>query len=549
MGPVVFVSTFWRERFNEELGPLYLVSALRAAGVEATVLYRHRGDAEAFFDQVAALRPAIVGFALSHKATGLEPIRLGAAYLRDRVPGVHITAGGVFVSFNWRRALESIRELDSVVVGEAEETIVALYNALARDTPIGAIPGVAWRLNGDVQFNGPRVPAASVDDYRWPARDYLETRAGAGFLKHASIVGSRGCKGTCAFCNVPVMYAPGPKLRCRDVRAIVDEMEHLHRNYRVTTFSFTDSSFEDCGKARLRDFADEIVARGLRIAFNVCFRAESFFETEEDSALIARLVQAGLYQVLVGLEASGNEKLRDFGKLASAEDNERFVRIFQRFPVHIAKGFMMFTPDSTAADLRCQLEFMKRLGFAHELIFMTTQSEVYEGTRQVLDLQSAGLLEREYNWEALFPYRFRDPRIGPLARAMRSLRDDPKLLEAMEFTQYFGRAAYIVARLVDCWEHAMVREYRSRVAELQWELARENATFFRKGIDLAVAGWDEAGFTELRDEFLEKGFDSCVRRMRAVEREFSESAPELFLGYAPGWGPQRGASRYSVSSV
>lgn len=81
---------------------------------------------------------------------------------------------------------------------------------------------------------------------------------------------------------------------------------------------------------RLLAFADRVEKLHLRQRYLVYGRADFIADNED---VIARLAQVGLRAVIVGLEAADQEQLDSYNKRTRLEDNERAVRVLQKYGI------------------------------------------------------------------------------------------------------------------------------------------------------------------------------------------------------------------------
>lgn len=531
MGKIAFVSTLWRDRFVEEIGVGYLKAILeKESDHEVRIFYKYPSQNYSdFYEEVISYRPDLVGFTLSHKHTGLKPLYAGAKILKEKLNKVHIVLGGVFATFNAENILNKIKEVDSVLIGECENNIVEFADAVTSHKSISDIDGIVFRSkDGKIKMNSKTQYILNLDQLPFASRPYMDEEFFKNSIfKSCNMVGSRGCHGKCHFCNVPTMYktyGEDLKWRGRSITNIVDEIEHLNKNYKVLIFNFVDSSFEDCtpltaGKQRLADLANEIIKRDLKIFYSCCFRAETFKNNRQDKELIELLVKSGLYNILVGVEAGNEKALNEFSKRATLEDNYSAIKVFSEYPVYISKGFMMFTPYSTAETLEKNLIFAHEIGLDEELIYLTTITAVFDNTPFVLDLMSHNLLEKDYNWEDEYPFSWIDENAKKLANEILKIREE--YMPELEYTQYYGRNLIILKRISDgsLWHEFAYMEHKVR--ELRQKIAKNNYAFISKCLDLVRGEWNQETYNLLKEEYINSGFINIYREMVLQAKKFS----------------------------
>jgi len=524
MAKIAFISCLWRKRFTEELGVCYLKTVLQSVGHEVEIFYKYPDDEVDVFDEVVKFNPKLVGFSLSHKHTGIKPLAVGAEILMDKLDNPYIFAGGVFASFNAKNMLEKSPKLGAVMIGEGECSIVDLVNAALEKESFENVDGLIYREGNVIKENLKTKYIHNLDSIQFPNRDYIKKYITSS-IKSVNIVGSRGCHGKCHFCNVPTMYSTQGDLRWRgrSVKNIVDEIEYLHKNYDIMIFNFGDSSMEDStplsqGKERLKNLAQEILGRGLKIFYSCCFRAETFKDTPKDNELISLLVKSGLYNILIGVEAGNKKALNSFSKRADVCDNLESIDLFSKYPIYISKGFMMFTPQSQYEDLKNNLDFAHSINLTEELIYLTTITSVFDGTPFVTDLQKAGLLEDNYDWEAEYPFSWSNDDVGKLASKMLEIRDE--CMEDLEFSQYYGRSDILLERMLD-GRHPEVLAYRKwKIKSLREEMANNSYKFFDKCFDL-IGSWNEEEYSKLKKLYIIEKFQKIIYEMKLESKKFS----------------------------
>jgi radical SAM superfamily enzyme YgiQ (UPF0313 family) len=134
-------------------------------------------------------------------------------------------------------------QADVAVLGEGEETVIELFNALINNRTLKDIKGIAYREGEQVTVNERRSLISDVDSIPFPAYDlfpiihYRLLRV--PLVKKATFVlpmlSGRGCTFECTFC-----YRLDPGFRPRSNESIIDEIKLLKKNYDITYITFLD---------------------------------------------------------------------------------------------------------------------------------------------------------------------------------------------------------------------------------------------------------------------------------------------------------------------
>ena len=157
----------------------------------------------------------------------------------------------------------------------------------------------------------------------------------------ALIKTSLGCPYTCNFCFCKEVT--GGKYFARKLSEVIAELESIKER----EIYIVDDDFL-FNEERLNDFCDELKKRNIHKRFLVYGRAD-FIATHEK--IIKRLSKHGLSAVIVGIESVREKDLRDFNKRSSLENNEKAIRILQKYGIELY-ATMILQPDFTKKDFR-----------------------------------------------------------------------------------------------------------------------------------------------------------------------------------------------------
>lgn len=414
-GRVLLVDgVFGFEANVEPIGLSYAAAVLRERGFEVTVIdptidglsvdqtLDAAGDLETY--DLAGVSAMSID-----DDQDLGHLRQFVAGLRERGFQGHVTAGGHGVSLRWRDALDWISGLDSVVVGEGEETLAELCESLTADEGGGGahhdpgadgggsdgggsagrrqIPGLAARVDGVAVWREGRRKIPDLDSLPFPARDSYARRVakfGRGVV--AAVLASRGCFHRCSFCSVGPYHdlTEGPMFRLRSVGNVVAEIDYLNRTYGADRFFFLDEHFVlpgPRGVERAQAFQSEVSRRGLKIRFHALTRVESV--TLES---IAPLKAAGLNSIFLGLESASEADLQLYQKRQTMTEVDRALEVLSRLgygievdsEYRVRVGYIAFHPDTTVEALRDGLALARR--FSVPIKKLVRPLEVFAGT-------------------------------------------------------------------------------------------------------------------------------------------------------------------------
>ncbi len=200
---------------------------------------------------------------------------------------------------------------DAIVMGEGEDTVLELLEAVAEKRPLSGVKGIAYKDGGKVRINERRPLISDIDTIPWPAYELfpmeyyrllrmpkVET---TDFV--AQMLSGRGCIFTCNFC-----YRMDEGHRPRSPEAIIEEIEFLQRDYGITYISFADELLMSSRK-RTIELCEAFLKRRLRFRWYCAGRLN--FATPEVLELMKR---AGCVFINYGIEALDDRILRNMNK-------------------------------------------------------------------------------------------------------------------------------------------------------------------------------------------------------------------------------------------
>ena len=394
----------------EHLGIAYLAAVLRQAGHTVHLLdsLLENLDVEQTYQTIKRRFGQIEVIGIT--ATESETIKSGMALVRKlKRDGLdaHVTSGGYLPTFWSDELLRAYPEVDSVVVGEGEETLRHLVQALQQKTDLESVPGLVFRdKTGEIVHNPPRPLIQDLDQLPFPARDYLAI----AYQKyhHALVYASRGCYHRCSFCQIAQFYrlSPGGPYRTRSAKNIANEIEILVNEHGVRSIFFADDEFITESKQRKRiieELIEQIRKRKLDFSFSIQYRAD----TGAHEPLLRALNEVGLRTVFIGVESGVESVLERFEKGISKADIDKALQVVRDLDLNLIPGYMLYNPDTTFEELKESVEYL--LSPASPMIQDLHGMNLLKGTAEEQSLRQRNLVrERDFR----ISYRVQDTKVA-----------------------------------------------------------------------------------------------------------------------------------------
>jgi radical SAM superfamily enzyme YgiQ (UPF0313 family) len=319
---------------------------------------------------------------------------------KEAFPRVLAVLGGPHASMAAEDCLEHIPEIDVVVRGEGEQTMLDLCRAWDERPDPGVlddIAGLVLRRRGRAGANAPRPPIADLDTLPFPAFHLVPFERyhfafevpGEGPLPAVNVMTSRGCPFACSFCATPITW--GRHVRMRSPENVVREIELLKERYGIKVVFFFDDTFNASPK-RAEALCDRMIERRLDVFFKCDVRIDIM-----SRELLEKMKRAGLFHLSYGLEA-GADRVRNevVGKKVDLEDFRNLTAWCQELGV-IPNVFFIFShPTETWSEagetIRIIEEYKDRIEGSVAIL------HIYPGTPLERHARETGFLPKDFTW-------------------------------------------------------------------------------------------------------------------------------------------------------
>lgn len=321
--------------------------------------------------------------------TRFEAIKI-AKHLRTLRPNSRIVVGGVHFMHCPEDTLSKVPEIDVVVRGEGEITIVELLDAIGSGRDLQKVKGISYRQGGKIIHNPDQPLFEDLDalpaytDFTWD--QYPEYLFGYPEPVHAtSVISSRGCPYKCIFCS-----KAGMKYRLRDARTVVDEIQSIKEKLRVDAINFLDLTFTANPK-HAQAVCREIIHRGLNIKWWCESRANIPLE------LLDIMKAAGCAALAVGVESGSPKILSRISKGISTDTVLAFCEKCLQVGIIVQPYFMFSHPGETKEDVQQTLDLILKLERRNaNCSFQPTM--IFPGTEIEMIAQAQGILPHGFSW-------------------------------------------------------------------------------------------------------------------------------------------------------
>ena len=269
--------------------------------------------------------------------------------------------------------------IDFVIMHEAEYTVRKLLNRLLNNQDLSDIAGLGYIQDGQIKVNRTVEWIKNLDELPMPARHLLSmekyikiNRPHSPFTlrkRVTQMVTSRGCSAKCYFCTSVLFWGGAEQYRVRSPNLVVDEIEHLMKEYGIDEIHFDDDNFS-LNKKNCEEVLDEIIKRKLDIKWAT---PNGIAVWALDQNLIEKMAKAGCYQLTFAVE-SGNQEflLKTIKKPLNLSRVKPLLDKAHECGISVHAFFIIGFPGETKEMILNTLRFAENTGFDSVSIHIAT---------------------------------------------------------------------------------------------------------------------------------------------------------------------------------
>jgi len=295
------------------------------------------------------------------------------------------------------------KNIDFVVIGEGEEVILGLLNAIKEKKDLSQLESIAFRNSKEDIIIKHKKTYANIDSLPLPAwhlfrmEKYITSGERHGMVygqdvRSVPILTSRGCPFRCNFCSAYQVF--GRKYRYRTSESVLKEIDELVRTYKCNDIYLTDDQFL-ANRRRALEILDGITKRNYHMSFDAPNGISPWMLSEE---IIRKMKQAGFWRIPLAIE-SGNQWVLDnlINKPVKLNKLPEIVRLIRKYELRV-EAFMVVGNVSTKgvetiSQIRDSFDFMGQLGIRRPLVSFLTP---HAGSKAFDVAKREGFLNENY---------------------------------------------------------------------------------------------------------------------------------------------------------
>ncbi|MDB6053404.1 MAG: magnesium-protoporphyrin monomethyl ester anaerobic oxidative cyclase [Verrucomicrobiales bacterium] len=260
--------------------------------------------------------------------------------VRQWNPEVWIIYGGVFPTYHSAEIMKQEPEVDFIVRGEGEETIVHLITALELEEPLKDVTGIVYRDGAEpgrrrfsetfpvghypVIATRPSRVIPNLDALRvgWELIDHKRYTY-YGKRRAVVVQFSRGCPHRCHYCGQHGFWRAW---RHRDPVKFAAELARLHREQGVELINLADEN-PSADRPSWQAFLEALIVENVPLILIGTTRAGDIVR---DADILHLYKRAGIARFLLGLESTDDKTLQAIHKGSTKAIDREAIRLMRQ---------------------------------------------------------------------------------------------------------------------------------------------------------------------------------------------------------------------------
>ena len=300
--------------------------------------------------------------------------------------GAKVVVGGPHINAMPVETIQSF-PIDFGILGEGEYPMFKLVEALSNNSSIDNVPGLIFKNKlGEIIQKSPYIHE-NLDELPIPARDFLLYDRYSSIItkkRFTTMTIGRGCPFNCGFC---FKQPSDQKVRYRNPKLVVDEIEEVISKYAINEINFTSDTLT-FNNNFIQNFCLELIDRKLRISWIAPTRVDCV--TPE---LLRLMKKAGCRSLRFGVESGSARILESMGKYIDQKETLKVFNWVKQEKIETFAYLIIGYLNETDQTARETLDFVKKI---KPDLLMYNIATPLPSTRLFEQAVAAGLVDPEY---------------------------------------------------------------------------------------------------------------------------------------------------------
>ncbi len=308
--------------------------------------------------------------------------------LKKSLPQTPVISGGGCAT-SVPHLLMEYTPVDFLVIGEGENTIVELIDAIEQKQQMDLVQGIAFRSDDKYVVTDTRPLEKDLDTFPMPAYHlfpteiYRDNPIWSNYPNSMNIIATRGCPMDCHFCyNVFGKRS----YRKRSKESIMEEVRFLKDTYDIEFVGFVDDNLT-IHKKHLLEVCEALEKE------NITWGCHGRVDTTDEERLDA-MKKSGCVWLGFGIESGSQKILKNMNKKITVQQAKDAIRKTREYGIFPNTTFILGYPGETIETIRESIQFKIDMEILHSSFFATP----YPGTQLWEEAKIRGLIGDEHEF-------------------------------------------------------------------------------------------------------------------------------------------------------
>ncbi len=323
--------------------------------------------------------------------------------------GIITLLGGIYPTLSLDIAMKD-KNVDYAVCGEGEERMLILLKAIEADNGFHKIDGLAYRENGQANFQATPRKSFIQDLNLLPFPNYAMFDMGKYMnygqkftqnfqfraFPYGETMTSRGCPYRCIFCSSNRLY--GDKIRYRSSENVLAEVDMLVKNYGIKEVIFVDDSF-----LQSKERAIKIMQGLIDRKYGLYWKSNNLSIFLMDDEVLEMMKKSGCYQLSVSIESGHSRTLKRIRKPVNLDKIKHTIQRIKELDIELISNFVIGFPGETMDEIRETFRYAEEIDIDYVLFSVATPlpaTELYEICKKYK------CLPKDFDFESFHFYGF-----------------------------------------------------------------------------------------------------------------------------------------------
>lgn len=339
------------------LGLLYIASVLEKNNINLNLLDTYAenlnwGQVEA---KIKHYNPTILGLTCV-TSTFNEVVKI-VEIAKKNNPQIVTIVGGPHVTAIPKKILEKYSNIDIIVVGEGDYTLLEIHTELKNKKNFKNVKGIAYRNENKIIVNERRELISDLDLLPFPARHliknnlYKPSKDMSAKDSFFTVLTSRGCPNRCTFCSSKIMF--GTMTRFRSPENVIDEIRQTLKFFNTKQIVFMDDTFT-LVKDRVLKICE--LLKEFDLEWGCLARVNTV-----DEEMLKKMKESGCNWIGYGVESGSADILIKIKKGITIEQVKKAVSITKKVGIPCTAFFILGHLDETPESVEETIKLAKEI--------------------------------------------------------------------------------------------------------------------------------------------------------------------------------------------